>query len=98
MTVTSLRKYKIGDRAWVDAPSPVGGIPDERTLGLITSVAGHAMCVTCHCTPPDAGHDDDASECCPGPWYYIRFTCARPCLSAAHEHLMTFAEHEMTAA
>lgn len=93
--------YKAGDRVIVPAVSlcPVeyiDGPVEPPAEGTITGPST-PFCSTCHCQPADPDHEGDGSLCCPGPHYYVRFDCPHPCQSGtAHEHVMTFAAHEIT--
>lgn len=93
--------YKTGDRVTVPAVSlcPVEYIdgPAEPPVEGVIVGPGHPFCTKCHCIPANPEHAGDASECCPGPHYLVRFSCPHPCRSGeAHEHVMTYAAHEIT--
>lgn len=97
MSITSLRKYKIGDRVSITSNvCEKDGIAFPLGLthqGTVDGVNEHRMCTTCHCTPADPDHAYDGSLCCPGPWYMVAFACP-----AGDQHRNAFAEHELAPA
>ncbi|WP_405525237.1 hypothetical protein OG426_19470 [Streptomyces canus] len=98
LNLVTTSRFKPGDMVLIPAaPALAADEPDITTLGIVTPNGAHSMCVTCHCTPTNLDHQGDASLCCPGPHYFVRFGCPHPCQSgAAHEHVMTYAAHEIT--